>query len=151
MNFLTHLTALASCACPGVIGTTLGAGLGPLMGYRGLMIDALESVRLVTADGDLVTASRSQNSELFWALRGAGSNFGIVTSASLKVYDITNNGQAMVAQMVFPASANSSYWRVLQSFDDNLPSRLALTNLAYYDRDINQVSVNHSRSILDPT
>ena len=133
------------------MGSTLGAGLGPLMGYRGLMIDALESVRLLTADGNLVTASQSQNSELFWALRGAGSNFGIVTSASVKVYDITNNGQAMVAQMVFPASANSSYWRVLQSFDDYLPSRLALTNLAYYDRDTNQVSINPSRLMLDPT
>ena len=123
------------------MGSTLGAGLGPLMGYRGLMIDALESVRLVTADGKIVTASQNQNPELFWAIRGAGTNFGIVVSATLKVYNITNNGQAMVAQLLFPASANSSYWRVLQSFDDNMPSRLALTNLGYYDRDTNQVSV----------
>ena len=142
VNFLTHEIALGSCPCPGIVGSTLGAGLGPLMGYRGLMIDALESVRLVTADGKIVTASQSQNPELFWALRGAGSNFGIVTSASVKVYDITNNGQAMVAQMVFPRSANSSYWRVLQSYDNFLPSRLALTNLAYYNRTTNQVSIS---------
>lgn len=124
------------------MGATLGAGLGPLMGYRGLMIDALESVRLVTADGNIVTASRSQHSDLFWALRGAGTSFGIVTSATMKVYNITNDGQAMFAQMVFPAKANSSYWKVLSSFDDYLPSRLALTNLAYYDRDTNQVTIS---------
>lgn len=137
---MTRYLAFASCACPGVVGTTLGAGLGPLQGHRGLMIDALQSVRLITADGDLITASEDENPELFWGIRGAGSNFGIVTSASFKLYDITNAGQAMVAQMVFPASANGSYWKVLQSLDSTLPSKLALTNMAYYATEYNMVS-----------
>lgn len=133
--------ALASCACPGVVGATLGAGIGPLMGHRGLMIDALESVRLVTADGKLITASHEDNAELFWGIRGAGSNFGIITSATFKLWGITNNGLAMSAGLVFPASVNGSYWRVLQTFDTNMPARLALTNMAFFDRQTNQVII----------
>ncbi|KAK9860742.1 hypothetical protein MYU51_005963 [Penicillium brevicompactum] len=129
---------LASCACPGVLGATLGAGIGPLMGHRGLMIDALVSVRLITADGSILTASREENHELFWGIRGAGSNFGIITSATFRVWGITNNGLAMSAGLVFPASVNGSYWRVLQTFDDDMPARLALTNMAFFDRQTNQ-------------
>ena len=109
------------------------------MGHRGLMIDALESVRLVTANGDIVTASQAQNTELFWGIRGAGSNFGIVVSATFKVWDITNNGLAMTAGLVFPAAINGSYWRVLQTFDIDMPSPLSLTNMAFFDRETNQV------------
>ncbi|KAJ3485272.1 hypothetical protein NLG97_g6851 [Lecanicillium saksenae] len=127
---------LASCACPGIIGSTLG--LGPLQGHRGLMIDALESLRVVTANGTIVMASETDEKDLFWAMRGAGSNFGIVTSAKFKVHDITNEGQAMFTQLLFPASANLSYFKVLEQMDRNMPSRLALTNLRFYDRTVNQ-------------
>lgn len=121
------------------MGATLNAGIGPLNGHRGLMIDALQSVRLITADGNILTASKEENRELFWGIRGAGSNFGIVTSATFKVWGITNNGLAMSAGLVFPASVSGSYWRVLQTFDDDMPARLALTNMAFFDRQTNQV------------
>lgn len=122
------------------MGATMGAGIGPLMGHRGLMSDALEAVRMVTADGKLVTASKSENADLFWAIRGAGSSFGVVTSATFKVYDITNKGQVMIADLVYPAIANQSFWRILQSFDHDLPSRLAMTGVGLYDRERNMVS-----------
>lgn len=114
----------------------MGAGFGPLKGHRGLLLDALESVRMVTADGRLVTASARQNPDLFWAVRGAGANFGVVTSATFKVYDITNKGQVMVADLVYPATANHTFWRTLQSFEHAMPSRLALTAVAVYNRTI---------------
>jgi hypothetical protein len=123
------------------VGSALAAGISPLMGIRGLLLDALESVRMVTADGKLVTASRTQNSGLFWALRGAGNNFGVVTSATFKVYDATNDAQAMVATMIFPAVANKSFWEVLQSFDENLPPGLAITALGFYYRQFNMVRI----------
>ncbi|KAK3324852.1 hypothetical protein B0H66DRAFT_471114 [Apodospora peruviana] len=127
---------LASCPCVGVIGATLGAGIGPLVGRRGLLLDALESVEIVTASGEAVTASSTENVDLFWAIRGAGSSFGIVTSATYRLYDITNKGQVMVADLIYPAPANQSFFQTLQSYDNALPSRMALTGVAVYNRTI---------------
>lgn len=63
----------------GVAGLTLGGGIGWLMRKHGLTIDSLRAVELVTADGDLVRASEDDEPDLFWAVRGAGANFGVVT------------------------------------------------------------------------
>ena len=127
----------------------MGAGIGSLHGHRGPMLDALDSVRIITADGKIVEASKTQHPDLFWAIRGAGSNFGIVTSATYKVYDASNNGQTMNADFVFPASANQSFWQIMKSFDHTLPSRLALTAVAFYDRVHNEVrNLNETRSYL---
>ena len=63
----------------GISGLTLGGGIGWLMRKHGLTIDQLLSVDLVTADGELVKASRDENPDLFWGVRGGGGNFGIVT------------------------------------------------------------------------
>ena len=64
----------------GVAGLTLGGGVGRLQRKFGLTIDSLRAVELVTADGRRVRAGRDENVELFWGVRGAGANFGIVTS-----------------------------------------------------------------------
>ena len=123
----------------GVVGATLGGGIGSLIGHRGLMIDALKSVRIVTASGKPIETSKSQYPDLFWAIRGAGSNFGIVTWAVYEVYDASNKGMAMNADFVFTASANQSFWQLMKDFDKTTLSRLALTVVAFYDRVQNQV------------
>ena len=64
----------------GVAGLTLGGGMGRLQRKLGLTIDSLLAVELVTADGQVVRASEEENPELFWGMRGAGANFGIVTA-----------------------------------------------------------------------
>lgn len=107
------------------------------------MLDALVSVQMVTADAKLVTASATENSDLFWALRGAGANFGIVTSATYQVYDITNDGQAMVADLIFLPTMNQSFFQTLQGFDDVLPPKLALTAVAVYNRTLEMVRDFH--------
>jgi FAD/FMN-containing dehydrogenase len=70
----------------GVAGLTLGGGMGRLQRKLGLTIDSLLSVELVTADGRVVRASDDENPELFWGMRGAGANFGIVTSFEFQLH-----------------------------------------------------------------
>lgn len=70
----------------GIAGLTLGGGYGPLIGVHGLACDNLVSADLVLADGSEVTASATQHPDLFWALKGGGGNFGIVTALEVKLH-----------------------------------------------------------------
>ena len=81
-------TTLGVVSTTGIAGLTLGGGIGWLMRKHGLACDNLLSVDLVTADGCLVTASAGQNPDLFWALKGGGGNFGVVTSFEYRLHPV---------------------------------------------------------------
>ena len=72
----------------GVCGLTLGGGLGWLMGKFGLSCDNVISADLVSADGAHLSVSASQNEDLFWAIRGGGGNFGIVTALEFRLHPL---------------------------------------------------------------
>ncbi|KAL8991190.1 MAG: hypothetical protein Q9177_000338 [Variospora cf. flavescens] len=118
-----------------------GAGIGPLQGLHGLMLDSLVSVKLVTAKGDLITVSESHHQGLFWGIRGAGFNFGIVTEATFRVYDTTYSGQVLEGDLLFPASANRSIFQLVASFDETLPKELSLTTVLSYNPKTDKSSI----------
>src|SRR5687767_4133245 len=82
----------------GVAGLTLGGGIGWIMRKHGLSIDRLVSVDLVTASGELVKASETENADLFWGVRGGGGNFGIVTDFEFQLVPL---GPQVMAGPVF--------------------------------------------------
>jgi FAD/FMN-containing dehydrogenase len=70
----------------GIGGLTTGGGTGALTGQYGHIVDNLLSVRVALADGTVVSASNDSNSDLFWAIRGGGSNFGICTEFTYRAH-----------------------------------------------------------------
>ncbi|KAI0147393.1 Glucooligosaccharide oxidase [Xylariaceae sp. FL1272] len=122
-----------SCACPGMVGVTVGGGVGRYQGLNGLLADALLSARLVTADGELITVSEDSYPDLFWAIRGAGANFGIITSATYRLFPLTNSGMVFNADIILPASSNASYFDALQALENDMPAELATITILTYN------------------
>lgn len=92
-------TVGGTVADTGVGGLTLGGGYGVLSGQRGLVIDNMVGATVVLANGDVKCASETENEDLFWALRGAGQNFGVTTEFVLQAYP---QGDCFMGMMLFP-------------------------------------------------
>jgi FAD/FMN-containing dehydrogenase len=127
-NRETQLHGLATTggvvSTTGIAGLTLGGGLGWLMGKHALALDNLLSVDVVMADGRVLTASKEENSDLFWALRGGGGNFGVAASFEYRLHPV---GPMVTGGLIaYPFSAA---WDVLRFFRDvtaSLPDELTI-------------------------
>jgi FAD/FMN-containing dehydrogenase len=97
----------------GIGGLTLGGGLGWLGGKHGLSIDNLVSAEVVTADGQLHKASAGSNPDLFWALRGGGGNFGVVTAFEYQLHPVSSVLGGMVLYPLAQAGAVLRFYRDL--------------------------------------
>ena len=103
----------------GIAGLTLHGGFGHLRRPFGLSIDNLLSVDVVTADGKLRTASESENPDLFWAVRGAGSNFGVVTSFQFRLHPV--GPTVMLGAVMYHLDDAEIVMRKWRSFIEALP------------------------------
>ena len=103
----------------GVSGLTLGGGFGWLSRKYGLTIDSLRSVDMVTASGELVHASSQENDDLFWALRGGGGNFGVVTLFEFDLYPLERD--ILAGLIVFPAEQGTAVLSQYRDYVAELP------------------------------
>jgi FAD/FMN-containing dehydrogenase len=99
----------------GVSGLTLGGGLGWLVRKHGLALDNLLSAEVVLADGRVVTASALENDDLFWAIRGGGGNFGVVTSFEFQVHPVATVLAGIVLHPAAVAAEAIRRWRDLEA------------------------------------
>jgi hypothetical protein len=121
-----------------MIGVTLGGGIGRFTGFYGLMIDALVSVRIVTANGTLLEASETSNPDLFWGIRGAGANFGIITSATYNLHPLPNEGNIFTIDLIFPANMTSEFFKAVETFNGSMPKEMAGIAIMTFDAATNQ-------------
>src|SRR5215204_5079055 len=115
-------TPLGVVSETGIAGLTLGGGIGWLRRKYGLSSDNLVSVDVVTADGRFLTASETENSDLFWGIRGGGGNFGVVTSFEYRLHPV---GPTILGGLiVHPLSAEQDVMRFYREFAPTAPDEL---------------------------
>jgi FAD/FMN-containing dehydrogenase len=106
----------------GVGGLTLGGGLGWMVRKHGCALDNLLSADVVTADGELLQASATENPDLFWGIRGGGGNFGIVTSFEFRVHPA---GTVLAGLVMHPLSQGREAMRFWRKFEETAPEEMS--------------------------
>ena len=121
----THVFGLAvPCGIvskTGIAGLTLGGGVGWLVRKYGMTIDNLVSARVVTAEGKVLHASATENEDLFWALRGGGGNFGVVTSFEFKAHPVA---KVLGGLLLYPRQMAVEVIRHFRDFMATAPDEL---------------------------
>lgn len=106
----------------GIAGLTLGGGFGWLSRKHGFTCDNLISAEVVTADGELLTASATENSDLFWGIRGGGGNFGIVTSFEFQLQPV--GPEVLAGLIIYPLKDAGDVLRFYRQFTASTPEEL---------------------------
>jgi len=106
----------------GIAGLTLGGGFGWLTRKYGLTIDNLVSADVITADGNKITADENNHSDLFWAIRGGGGNFGVVTQFEFKLYPV--GPEILAGLIVFPFSQANQVLTQYREYIQSTPPEL---------------------------
>jgi FAD/FMN-containing dehydrogenase len=121
----THglVAALGNCGTVGMAGLTLGGGYGPLNGLYGLAADNLLGADVVFADGRRVTTGPDDEPELFWAIRGGGGNFGVVTSMRIRLHEMRH---MLAGSIVYPWNDAEPVLRRYGAFAATMPDELGV-------------------------
>ena len=115
-------TPLGINSTTGVAGLTLGGGFGWLTRQYGMTVDNLVAADVVTADGELVRASAETNPDLFWAIRGGGGNFGVVTRFEFQLYPV--GPEIFAGLLVFPGAEAGPILDSYRSYSTDMPDNL---------------------------
>jgi FAD/FMN-containing dehydrogenase len=118
------VAALGNCGGVGIAGLTLGGGYGPLNGLYGLAADNLLGAEVVLADGRRVTTGPDEEPELFWAIRGGGGNFGVVTSMRVQLHETHH---MLAGPIVYPLNEAEQVLRSYAEFAATMPDELGIT------------------------
>ncbi len=108
----------------GISGLTLGGGFGWLTRKYGMTVDNLASAELITANGTRIRASESENPDLFWAIRGGGGNFGVVTRFEFALHPV--GPQVLAGLIVFPLDQAKQVLRQYREFVESAPEELSV-------------------------
>ena len=127
-------TVTGVCECTGHLGPALGGGHGLLQGHYGLIADQIVEARVVLADGIQVIASDTSNPDLFYALKGAGHNFGVVTSLKFKIYDVPSGDMWIWESFIFTQDKLESVYRAINALTNNGTQSANLVNLSVFTR-----------------
>jgi len=114
-------TTLGVVSATGIAGLTLGGGWGHLHAKYGLALDNVISADVVTADGKLLTASATENPDLFWGIRGGSGNFGIVTSLEYRLHEV---GPVLAGGIFYPAAKAKEVLHFWREFAAGSPDEL---------------------------
>lgn len=106
----------------GIAGLTLGGGFGWLSRSYGLACDNLISAEIVTANGEVLTASAEENPDLFWAIRGGGGNFGVVTRFEYRLQEV---GELYAGLILYPRDRAGEFMRVYSEWTAKAPDEVA--------------------------
>lgn len=115
--------ATGTVGAVGAAGLTLGGGYGPMIGRYGLALDNLMGAEVVLADGRCVTATPSREPELYWALRGGGGNFGVVTSFSVQLHPVAD---VLAGLILYPWHQAAHAWARLDEILAAAPDELTV-------------------------
>ncbi|KAF5555327.1 fad binding domain-containing protein [Fusarium napiforme] len=117
---------VGSCPTTGIIGVAFGAGLGRLQGKYGYLHDNMASCKLVLADGSVTIVSEASNPDLFWAIRGAGHNFGVALEATFRVHPQANEGIHYTWDLEYSLEQCDAVFETLNSVHEDMPMDLAI-------------------------
>ncbi len=122
-------TTLGVVSKTGISGLTLGGGIGWLVRKHGLACDNLISVDVVTAEGRLLTASATENDDLFWGARGGNGNFGVVTTLEYQLHEV---GPVWGGGVLYPVGKTREVLRFFREFTGSCPDELSTQALTFH-------------------
>jgi hypothetical protein len=152
---LINHTVSGTCECVGFAGPMLGGGHGFLQGYYGLVADQLVSARVVLANGTAITVSNSSNTDLYWALRGAGHNYGILSEINIKVYSVpastSSRGSWYYENFIYSAASVEGLFDAINTAKRNSPAEFINYAVFLRSPDIDPVNVSQLVSTSRPS